>query len=61
MSKGVQGSWSTWASVGQQKLSRDPLSHAGGPWGRKLDRTLVSGDGLVQPSVLGYSMGVFTE
>lgn len=47
--------------VGQQELSRDTLSHAGGPRGRKLDWTLVSGGGLVQPSVLGCSKGVFTE
>lgn len=61
MSEGGQRSRSTWASVGQQEWSRDPLSHAGGPRGRKLDWTLVSGGGLVQPSMLGCSMGVFTE
>lgn len=61
MSEGGQGSRSTWALVGQQEWSWDPLSHAGGPPGRKLDWTLFSGGGLVQPSMLGCSMGVFTE
>lgn len=60
MSKGVQGSRSTWSSW-VSKSCHGTLSHAGGPRGRKLDWTLVSGGGLVQPSVLGCSMGVFTE
>lgn len=54
--RGGQGSQSTWALVGQQEWSRDPLSHAGVPRG-KLDWTLFSGAvRLVQPSMLGCSI-----